>query len=181
MSMHATAPSLRAASPSHARPAGIPSSAQVFSVARDGEFGGRSFRSGELVIVSGTPEQGDSVVLVARGPGRPMLGRVDGLRLLGDHGEPCLLSRWSVAGRLVGVVRSVGSRWSIEWFGASTAQGAGGEAVDASNRPMLAGDSQGSVASGLPAPANRTMVSSRGAVRAASPVEPTTQLSLFAA
>ena len=161
-----TVPFLRIASPQHARPAGIPATAQVFSVARDGQFGGRSFRAGELVIVAGQPEQGDSVVLIANGPGRPMFGQVDGHRLLGMHGEPCLLSRWQVAGRLAGVVRSVGTRWSIEWFGAPQAEVA--PAPQSVQPPVVAA---------LPRPANRSMP--RPAAADAS--RTAAQLSLFAA
>ncbi|MEZ4319464.1 MAG: hypothetical protein R3F61_18255 [Myxococcota bacterium] len=97
-------------------PSGTPASIQVFSVVRDGEFAGRRFRSGELAVVEGMPEEGDAVVLVAVGPGRPRLGRVVGNRLMGDRGEPCLMSRWEVAGRVAGVIRPVGTGWAVEMF-----------------------------------------------------------------
>jgi hypothetical protein len=137
----------------------------VFSVARDGHFGGRAFRAGELVIVSGQPEHGDAVVLIANGPGRPMFGRVDGHRLLGMHGEPCLLSRWQVADRLAGVVRSVGNRWSIEWFGAPQVDAA----FDEAGVPPVVATLR---------PANRTM---RRVATEAEQSVPAAQLSLFAA
>ena len=111
-----SAPSLRPATLDSALSRSVPAGVQVFSVARDGDFGGRRYRAGELAVVEGVPEEGDPVVLVAVGPGRPRLGRVHRNQLLGEHGEPCLMSRWEVAGRVVGVIRAVGTGWAVEMF-----------------------------------------------------------------
>jgi len=126
-----SAPSIRPATVPFGSPMGFPPMRQVFSVERDGLFGGRQFHAGELALVDGVAEEGDLVVLVAAGPGRPRLGRVVGNRLLGDRGEPCLMSRWEVAGRVVGVIRPVGTGWCVELFdqpglvGMATGQEAG--------------------------------------------------------
>jgi hypothetical protein len=97
-----------------ALPHGLPFGGRLFRVAHGGQFGGRRFQAGELALVGGIPQEGDAVVLVAIGPGRPRLGSVQGRRILGDRGEPCLTSRWEVAGRLLGVLRPVGTGWAVE-------------------------------------------------------------------
>lgn len=71
----------------------------LFAVVSSGEFAGRRYQTGEVLVCRGA-EVGEPVVLAPRGPGRPMLGHVDGERLLGDAGEPCAPERWSAAGRV---------------------------------------------------------------------------------
>ncbi|MCB9677020.1 MAG: hypothetical protein H6737_18025 [Alphaproteobacteria bacterium] len=146
------APSLRNATLGFEAPSTLPVGIRVFGIVRDGEFAGRHYRSGELaVVVGGVPEEGDAVVLVAVGPGRPRLGRVQGNRLIGDRGEPCLMSRWEVAGRVEGVIRPVGAGWAIEMF-------------DQPGIVGMAADRAPGVLEGTP-----------------EPVRPVAQLSLFAA
>lgn len=126
-------------------PEAFPEGARLFRVTRDGSFDGRVYRAGELALVDGSPGEGDSVVLVAIGHGRPRLGRVAGTQLLGDQGEPCHLSRWEVAGRLRGVVRPVGAGWAVEMF----------------DRPGVVGMTSAPVASSIPvhAPAPQQQLS----------------------
>ncbi len=54
---------------------------------------------------------GDAIVLLPRGRGRPMAGRLAEGFLLGPWGERCAPQRWDVAGRLVGPFRRAGRRW----------------------------------------------------------------------
>ena len=77
----------------------------VFRVVRTGLFEGRLWREGDHVVCRPGARYGGPVVLVPRGKGRPMLGRQDGLRLTGVHGEPCHPARWAPSGRVVRVVR----------------------------------------------------------------------------
>lgn len=122
MTVALKSPALRVQTVPFAGAPDVPSSVQAFSVVRDGMFAGRMFRSGEVALVHGGPEEGDAVVLVAQGPGRPRLGRVQGNQLVGDRGEPCLMSRWEVAGRVIGVARPMGAVWVIEHFDGMTAE-----------------------------------------------------------
>lgn len=71
----------------------------LFAVVSAGDYAGRHYLTGEVLVCRGA-EVGEPVVLTPRGPGRPMLGRIDGERLLGDAGEPCAPERWSAAGRV---------------------------------------------------------------------------------
>lgn len=96
----------------------LPAGTQVFSVLRDGSFHGRFYRAGEYLLVSGAPQADEAVVMVPSGVGRPQLGSVDGVRLVGSFGEPCSRSRWAVSGRVAGVGRLAGSSWTVEWFDA---------------------------------------------------------------
>jgi hypothetical protein len=70
---------------------------EAFVVLSAGEFGGRCFAVGDVLIAE--PGAGNGpVILVARGPGRPRLGSVCGSAVTGDAGEPCSGHRWRVAG-----------------------------------------------------------------------------------
>jgi hypothetical protein len=81
----------------HAAPAGW--ERVQFVVVRSGEFNGRRWCVGEgLVCVAPGEEEARAVVLVARGPGRPRLGTLDGEAMRGDAGEPCSPERWQAAG-----------------------------------------------------------------------------------
>lgn len=71
----------------------------LFAVVSSGDFAGRRYLTGEVLVCRGA-EVGEPVVLTPRGPGRPMLGRIEGERLLGDAGEPCAPERWSTAGKV---------------------------------------------------------------------------------
>lgn len=72
----------------------------LYAVIESGDFGGRRYAVGEVVVCRGEATNTEPVVLVPRGPGRPMLGRVVGEALTGDAGEPCAPARWTVAGRI---------------------------------------------------------------------------------
>lgn len=95
---------------------------RMFRVTHEGSYAGRRFRAGEIVLVEGSPLDGQDVVMVPAGHGHPQLGRVDGVLLLGSYGEPCSNARWRVAGRVCGVARSVGAAWAVRWFDAQQAQ-----------------------------------------------------------
>lgn len=70
-----------------------------FVVVRSGEFNGRTWRVGEgLACVAPVADEARAVVLVARGPGRPRLGTLEGESMRGDAGEPCSPERWQAAG-----------------------------------------------------------------------------------
>ncbi len=70
-----------------------------FRVSRSGACGGRLFHLGaDLEVATRTPVDGEPVVLVPRGPGRPRLGTVRKGRLYGAAGEPCAPAWWTVAG-----------------------------------------------------------------------------------
>jgi hypothetical protein len=75
----------------------------LFAVISAGDYAGRTYTTGEVLVCRGA-DSGEPVVLTPRGPGRPMLGRVDhdkvtrSTRLVGDAGEPCAPERWSAAG-----------------------------------------------------------------------------------
>lgn len=85
-----------------------------FVVAEAGRFGNASWQRGEVLLCRGEARPGDTVVLVAKGHGRPRLGRLDGLRFVGDHGEPCHPVRWASAGPIVGAVRRQTQGWVVE-------------------------------------------------------------------
>lgn len=89
-----------------------------FVVAEAGRFGDANWRRGEVLLCRGEARPGDTVVLVARGHGRPRLGRLDGLRFVGDQGEPCHPARWSSAGPIVGAVRRRLGAWVVDLDGA---------------------------------------------------------------
>ena len=77
----------------------------AFQVSEPGVFRGRHYGVGELVLCGGSPSPGSTVVLAARGLGRPRLGAVLGGQLLGDRGEACSEARWQVCGRVLAVLR----------------------------------------------------------------------------
>ena len=108
------APTLLPVSRHFTLPDEVPQAAQLFRVVRSGVFGARRFTAGEIAWVESGATDGDSVVLVALGFGRPRFGRVLGRRLLGATGEPCLASRWEVAGQVCGVLRPAGAEWAVE-------------------------------------------------------------------
>jgi hypothetical protein len=88
---------------------------QLYVVVEAGFFGGRQWARGEVVDAG---DEGDGVAILApRGHGRPRLGTVQGTRLFGDAGEPCLAARWAVLGRVKAIYRSVGADWVGEVVG----------------------------------------------------------------
>ena len=82
-----------------------------FVVVRHGECVHGQWGAGEVLVCRGEARDGDLVVLVARGHGRPRVGTVRGGRLYGDAGEPCHAGRWTVAGRLVATWRQRDGGW----------------------------------------------------------------------
>lgn len=82
-----------------------------FVVVREGSCAHGHWGTGEVLVCRGEPADGDQVVLVARGHGRPRVGTVRKGRLYGDAGEPCHPDRWRVAGRLVATWRVRGEGW----------------------------------------------------------------------
>ena len=84
-----------------------------FVVVRHGECVHGQWGAGEVLVCRGEARDGDLVVLVARGHGRPRVGTVRGGRLYGDAGEPCHAGRWTVAGRLVATWRQRDGGWII--------------------------------------------------------------------
>ena len=99
----------------------VPASVRMFSVLRAGTFGGRCYRVGEIVLVDGVADAQHGMVMVPAGQGRPQFGTLDGVALIGPYGEPCSRQRWNVAGRLLGVARSMGTSWNLEWYEAPEA------------------------------------------------------------
>lgn len=85
-----------------------------FVVARAGQFGDAAWHEGEVLVCRGKARPGDTIVLVAKGHGRPRLGRLDGLRFFGDHGEPCHPGRWASAGPIVGAIRRRIEGWVMD-------------------------------------------------------------------
>lgn len=94
-----------------------------YEVRHTGRIGEQMFSHGEHLLLDGAANDGDLVVLAAKGPGRPRLGRVSGTGLVGDRGEPCSHSRWVVAGRVIGVARPLAGGWSVEQFASPTIVG----------------------------------------------------------
>jgi hypothetical protein len=86
-------------------PRDVPLGASWFRVLRGGAFDGRPLHGGDLVACVPRAGVGDAVVLVPVGRGAPRLGHVRREGLVGDAGDPCDPARWSVAGRVVRVVR----------------------------------------------------------------------------
>lgn len=78
---------------------------QRFEVVQAGEFLGRSYRCGEVLVVGGRPRMGEPLVLLARGMGRPRMGSLSASGLRGPVGELCSRQRWSSAGRVLSVER----------------------------------------------------------------------------
>jgi len=90
-----------------------------FQVLRAGRIGEVAFSAGDVIVCGGEPLDGDLTVLVARGPGRPRFGRVRGIRLLGEVGEPCDAARWRPAGRILAHHGSARSFDQLELFAAA--------------------------------------------------------------
>jgi len=76
----------------------------VMRVQGAGRFGGHQYQVGDAIFVGGPVRVGATVVLTARGYGRPRLGSVDWYGLRGDAGEACSAARWQAAGVVLGVV-----------------------------------------------------------------------------
>jgi hypothetical protein len=58
-------------------------------------------RPGDLLLAVGTARVGDLCVLLPRGRGRPLVGRITQGGLVAEpSGVPCCTQRWCVAGRL---------------------------------------------------------------------------------
>ena len=75
---------------------------RAFVVVGEGSYAGRHWRCGEVLLCDPAAEGASKgpVVLAARGPGRPRLGRFDKAGVWGDAGEPCNPIRWEVVGRV---------------------------------------------------------------------------------
>jgi len=59
-------------------------------------------RTGDRLLAVGTPRVGELCILLPRGRGRPLVGRVTHGGLIAEpSGVPCCTNRWRVAGRLV--------------------------------------------------------------------------------
>ena len=85
----------------------------VFVVTSPGDFGGQRYSIGDMLICRGDVGDDEAVVLMARGHGRPRLGWVRGDALSGEAGEPCSVSRWRAAGRIVAVLQGDPSSLSV--------------------------------------------------------------------
>ena len=90
---------------------------QVFMVVRGGHCLSGRWRVGDVIVCRGEASTGDDVVLLAGGLGRPQLGRVEGIRLLGVLGEPCHPARWRVAGKITLTFRQQRDGWMVELRG----------------------------------------------------------------
>ena len=84
-----------------------------FVVERGGQIGDLRVEAGDVIVCGGEVRDGEITVLVARGsvdgrlpPGRPRVGWVRGIRLVGEVGEPCDVERWHPAGRILACVRA---------------------------------------------------------------------------
>ncbi len=77
----------------------------AYGVVRSGVFRGRHYEVGDVLLCGGSPAWGSTVILAARGLGRPRLGAIQGGRVLGDRGEACSATRWVAVGRVLAVVR----------------------------------------------------------------------------
>ena len=84
-----------------------------FLITRSGHHGGADYSAGDVVLCDDSACHGDEVVLTACGYGRPRLGHIDGLALIGDAGERCHPGRWRAAGRVVGVLREEVNGWVL--------------------------------------------------------------------
>lgn len=134
--------------------------AELFRVRQGGQFAGRLWVPGEVMMCRGEARSGDAVVLVSRGrQGRPRVGRMQGTRFLGEVGEPCHPARWRACGKVVAAWSPRGERWAIERVAAK------------------AGRSDGALGEGPSRSALSPMKGSASSVFAADP----NQLALFAA
>ena len=87
---------------------------RAFVVTREGRCQSGRWCVGDVVVCRGEASPGDDVVMLPRGVGRPQLGRVEGVRLLGAQGEPCHPARWQVAGKIVLAYRQQPDGWMVE-------------------------------------------------------------------
>ena len=86
----------------------------AFAVVSSGDFGGRWFERGDVVVCVQGARPGEAVVLVAHTRGRPRLGHQRGAGFTGDRGEPCSAERWAAAGAVRALWRrSDGQRWQV--------------------------------------------------------------------
>jgi len=83
---------------------------RLFVVTRSGVFRGRRYLVGELLVCQVDVAVGSTVVIEAKGRGRPRLGTAVEEGFLGEGGEPCSPSRWGAAGRVVAVLRPLGGQ-----------------------------------------------------------------------
>jgi hypothetical protein len=78
---------------------------RAFVVLMEGMYENRLYHQGEILVCDTGTEHGGVVVLTARGPGRPRVGRVDETGVWGDAGEPCNPVRWEVAGSIARIIK----------------------------------------------------------------------------
>ena len=169
--MSPSAPSIRPLTePLRGVPALPRDGVQLFVVTREGRFSGRTFGTGEVLVCRGEARSADLTVLVARGHGRPRLGSVQGSRLIGDAGEPCLAERWQAAGKLVACYRHAAHGWVVELFDNELGRDLG----------MGMGMGTEGIGEGLPSTGIQLDALTAGA-REAPAAHPPLQLSLFAA
>lgn len=79
-----------------------------FRVMEAGIYAGQSFRVGDVVECRRHVSVGETIVLVAKGAGRPRFGKMTLEGLLGDGGEPCSPGRWQAIGAVVRVIPNCG-------------------------------------------------------------------------
>lgn len=79
-----------------------------FRVIEAGAYAGQLFRVGDIVECRRQASVGETIVLVAKGAGRPRFGKVTLDGLLGDGGEPCSPGRWQAIGAVVRVTPNYG-------------------------------------------------------------------------
>ncbi len=87
---------------------------QVFVVVREGRWQSGLWSVGDVIVCRGEAGEGDDVVLLPAGHGRPQFGTVQGIRLYGAEGEPCHPARWHVAGMIVLAYRHQADGWMVE-------------------------------------------------------------------
>lgn len=100
---------------------------QGFVVVRDGRWQSSQWRVGDVVVCRGDATQGDDVVLLPAGHGRPQFGSIKGIRLYGAEGEPCHPARWHVAGKIVLAYRQQSDGWMVELRDAMPTRQTGGQ------------------------------------------------------
>lgn len=85
---------------------------RAFSVTQAGEFGGRSFAVGDVLLCAASGRVGIAVIR-AGARLRPRLGTIRGGHIWGELGEPCHPARWTSAGTVCVVLRPVGAAWVV--------------------------------------------------------------------
>jgi len=100
---------------------------RAFVVVREGRWQSSLWRVGDVVVSRGDANQGDDVVLLPAGHGRPQFGSVQGIRLFGAEGEPCHPARWQVAGKIVLAYRQESDAWMVELRDAMPMRRSGGQ------------------------------------------------------